>query len=387
MQKVLIANRGEIAVRVIRACRDAGYAVGRGLRRARPRRPARADGRRGVRAGRHDAGRLLPGHRQDHRGVPQSGADAVHPGYGFLSENADFAQAVIDAGLTWIGPSPAVDPRPRRQGGRAAHRRARRRAARRRHQGPGQGRRRGRRLRRGERPADRDQGRLRRRRARHEDRPRDGGGRRPLRVRGARGDVGVRPRRVLRRALPRPLAARRGAGAGRPARQRHRRRHPRLLAAAAQPEAGRGGARAVPHRRPARDDPRLGQGHLQGGRLLRRRHRRVPRRRRRRDQLPRGQHPPAGRAPGHRADQRHRPRARAVPHRRGREAALHRGPRAARARLRVPHQRRGPGPQLPARPRHGHQVRRAGRPGRARRLRHRGRRRSSAARSTRCWPS
>ena len=63
----------------------------------------------------------------------------------------------------------------------------------------------------------------------------------------------VRPRRVLRRALPRPAAARRDPVPGRPARQRRRGLHPRLLAAAPPPEAGRGGARAVPVRRADRD--------------------------------------------------------------------------------------------------------------------------------------
>ncbi|WP_280842554.1 biotin carboxylase N-terminal domain-containing protein, partial [Streptomyces achromogenes] len=62
MRKVLIANRGEIAVRVARACRDAGIA--------------------------------------------SVAVYAIHPGYGFLSENAEFAQAVLDAGLIWIGPPP-----------------------------------------------------------------------------------------------------------------------------------------------------------------------------------------------------------------------------------------------------------------------------------------
>ena len=62
----------------------------------------------------------------------------------------------------------------------------------------------------------------------------------------------VRPRRVLRREVPRPAAPRRDPVPGRPARQRRGRLHPRLLAAAPPPEAGRGGARAVPHRRPDR---------------------------------------------------------------------------------------------------------------------------------------
>ncbi len=108
MKRVLIANRGEIALRVIRACKDHGIesvAV------------YSDEDRNSLHAQSADFAYSLHGvtAKETYLSIKkiiaiahESGSDAIHPGYGFLSENADFAQAVIDAGLIWIGPPPAA---------------------------------------------------------------------------------------------------------------------------------------------------------------------------------------------------------------------------------------------------------------------------------------
>jgi acetyl-CoA/propionyl-CoA carboxylase biotin carboxyl carrier protein len=108
MKRVLIANRGEIALRVIRACKDHGIesvAI------------YSDEDRNALHTQSADFAYSLHGvtAKETYLSIEKiiaiahdSGSDAIHPGYGFLSENADFAQAVIDAGLTWIGPPPAA---------------------------------------------------------------------------------------------------------------------------------------------------------------------------------------------------------------------------------------------------------------------------------------
>ena len=103
LRRILVANRGEIAIRILRACRDEGIegvAVFTDTDRdAAHLRPA-------------DAAYALPGGYLDGAAIIdaalRAGAGAIHPGYGFLSENADFARAVQAAGLVWIGPDPQV---------------------------------------------------------------------------------------------------------------------------------------------------------------------------------------------------------------------------------------------------------------------------------------
>ena len=108
MRKVLIANRGEIAVRIARACRDTGLAsvavyasADRDAVHVRAADEALPLNGTTPADTYLDVGKVL-------QVAAHCGADALHPGYGFLAESAEFAQAALDAGLTWIGPPPAA---------------------------------------------------------------------------------------------------------------------------------------------------------------------------------------------------------------------------------------------------------------------------------------
>ena len=107
INRLLVANRGEIARRIFRTCRDLGIATVAVHSDADAAMPFVSEA---------DAAVRLPGNTSAETylradlivdAALRSGADAVHPGYGFLSENASFARAVIDAGLTWVGPDPS----------------------------------------------------------------------------------------------------------------------------------------------------------------------------------------------------------------------------------------------------------------------------------------
>ncbi len=323
-RKILIANRGEIAVRVIR--RRDGSASPRSPSITTPTAmPLHVAGRRGG-AYRAAAGLgLLSGHRQDRRGVPATGADAVHPGYGFLSERAEFAEALAGGRHRLHRPEPAQRSR------RWATRSPRRSSPPRRRSRPC-------------RPSSAwSTTRTRRVAAAREIgfpvmiKASAGGGGKGMRIAwsvdevrrrlepGALGGaVLLRRRPRLHRALRREPAPRRDPGARRQARQRHPPRRARMLDPAPQPEDRRGGAVAGGRR----DAPRQAMG--EEAVALAKAVGYIPPARSssssaqdRQVLLPRDEHAAPGRAPGDGAGHRHRP---------GRADDPGRGRRAARLR-------------------------------------------------------
>ena len=279
--KVLVANRGEIALRIVRTLRELG------IPSVAVYSEADADALHvrladeAVCIGPGPVGKSYLERRRDPGGgASRRGAEAVHPGYGFFAEHAGFARACASAGLVFIGPPPeaiesmGVKTTARRLMEEAGvpvvpgtmepldlGRGRARDGARDRLPGGVQdrGRRRGQGL---------SRGALR------------GGGRGRVRAGRERGRALLRERRRLRRALPRGSAARRGADPRRRARQRRPPRRARLLDPAAAPEARRGVARADRHAGAARADLRDRRRGRARRRLPRRRHRRGPARRR-----------------------------------------------------------------------------------------------------------
>ena len=327
--KILIANRGEIACRVIKTARRLGIKTvavysdadrnappRRHGRRGRPYRPARRRARATC-----VADKIIEAARR-------TGAQAIHPGYGFLSENAGFAEACAKAGIVFIGPPPAAiramgskseakkimekakvplvpgyhgddqSPELLRQGSRA-HRlsRADQGVGRRRRQGHARG---------------RGGGEVRRRAGRRQ----------------ARGQGVVRRRSRAGREVPDAAAPHRDPGLRRQPRQLPLPVRARLLDPAPPSEGDRGGAGAQHGPGAAQGDGRGRRRRRQGDRLPGRGHRRVHRQPGRHLLLHGDEHPPAGRASGDRDDHRPGPGRMAARGRGGRKAAADAGPAA-----------------------------------------------------------
>ena len=106
IKKVLVANRGEVARRIFRTCRSMGLGTVAVFSKADARAPFVSEADEGFALGGNTPAESYLRIDRLIEAARVTGADAIHPGYGFLSENGAFAQAVIDAGLTWIGPTP-----------------------------------------------------------------------------------------------------------------------------------------------------------------------------------------------------------------------------------------------------------------------------------------
>ena len=323
--KVLVANRGEIAWRVMRTAKAMGYRTVAVYSDADKDAPHVAFADEAVRIGPSPVGESYLSIDRILEAAHKSGADAVHPGYGFLSENEAFAAACEKAGLVFIGPPPAAIAA---MGNKAA---AKRRMI---DAGvpcvPGyQG-------------ADQSDANLEKE-ARKIGLPvmvkaAAGGGGRGMRLVERDADLSgsdphgahrSRERLRLGRADPREgrgrRAPRRDPGLRRRPRQRHPSRRARLLGAAPPSEGDRGGALARRDCRPAPAHGCRRRRRRPRHRLSRRRHGRVPAGRRRRLLLPGDEHPPAGRASGDRGDHRPGSRGLAAQGGDGREAAAHPG--------------------------------------------------------------
>jgi acetyl/propionyl-CoA carboxylase alpha subunit len=107
-RRLLIANRGEIAVRIIRACRELGIESVAVYSDADSSAPHRALADRAVRIGPAPAAHSYLSTEAVLRAAKETGAEAIHPGYGFLAENHTFAAACIAGGLIFVGPPPDV---------------------------------------------------------------------------------------------------------------------------------------------------------------------------------------------------------------------------------------------------------------------------------------